>query len=254
MPSFPPLRKAHLAAIVTGGSLTVVALVALLAVASAGASPAAGGASIADAPALPVGVRVAGANRRAEYWRVELGLADQLVVDLASTNSRLAAEVCVLHYDVNDYSSEGAPCRAWTSTNTKRQMRFTAPAPGKWIVVVYGCAGCYIFRPLAASSVAYAFTARVRRYTRLTLVPAVGRIGRRVTLRGRVDAAQGGTVLLMRRSSGRWTPLGTARIGPEGGFAFATTLYRRGVVRIGASFAGDDRHLPSSDSTTLTLR
>lgn len=241
-------------AILSGGSLAGVALFALLAVASASALSAAGGASIADAPPLPVGARVAGANRRAEYWRVELGLADQLVVDLGSTNSRLAAEVCVLHYDVNDYSSEGAPCKAWTSTTTKRQMRFSAPAPGKWIVVVYGCGGCYIFRPLAASNVAYEFTARVRRYTRVTLVPATGKVGRRITLRGRVDAAQGGTVLLTRRSSGRWTPLGTARVGPDGMFAYPTTLYRRGLIRIGAVYGGDDRHLPSSDSTTLTLR
>lgn len=227
---------------------------ALLAVESSSASYAAGGDSIAAAPALPVGARVAGETRRPEYWRVQLGLADQLVVDLRSINSKLSAEVCVLHYDVNDYSSEGAPCKAWTSTHAKRQMRFTAPAPGQWIVVVYGCGGCYIFRPLAASNVAYEFTARVRRYTRVSLPPAKTKMGRPATLRGTVVGAEGGKILITHRSSGRWAPLGTARIGTTGSFAFTTTLYRRGVVRIGAVYAGNDRHLPSTATTTLTVR
>jgi hypothetical protein len=249
------MRPAHRTAVVAGGAFAIgAAVLALLSAASASGSYAAGGDSIATAPALPVGARVTGETRRPEYWRVELGLADQLVVDLASVKSKLAAEVCVLHYDVNDYSSEGAPCRAWTSTTTKRQMRFTAPAPGKWIVVVYGCGGCYIFRPLAASNVAYEFTARVRRYTRVILPPAKTKVGRPITLRGTVQGADGGMVLVTHRSSGRWAPLGTARIGTNGSFAFTTTVYRRGVTRIGAVYGGDDRHRPSTNTTTLTVR
>ena len=249
-----PHVSAHGTAVVAAGALAVgVAAWLLLAVGPARASSAGGGASISAAPPLPVGVRVAGENRRPEYWRVELGLADQLIVDLGSTKGNLAAEVCVLHYDVNDYSSEGAPCKAWTSTTTKRQMSFTAPAAGDWIVVLYGCGGCYIFRPLAADNVAYEFTARVRRYTSAILRPAKTKIGRPVTLRGTIDGAERGTVTLTRRASRRWVPLGTARIGANGSFALTTTVYRRGVVRIGAVYGGDDRHRPSSDTTTLTV-
>ena len=238
--------------IAAAGALAVMGLV--YAVASAAAGSAAGGASIATATNLPLGVRVEGESRRPEYWRVELGLADQFVVDLGSTNGRLSAEVCVLHYEVTDYSSDDARCRAWASTYTKRQLRFIAPAPGSWIVVVYGCGGCYIFRPLAASRVAYEFTARVHAYTRVTLPPSNARVGRRATLRGSVQGAAGGKLLITQRSQRRWVPLGTTSIRSNGSFAFTTTFYRRGVVQIGAMYAGDDRHRPSSGRTTVNVK
>jgi hypothetical protein len=239
--------------IAAAGALAVAVAGAVLAVASAVAASGEGGASIATASTLPLGVRVENESRRPEYWRVELGLADQLVVDIGSTNSKLSAEVCVLHYDVTDYSSDDAPCRAWKSTYTKRQLRFIAPAPGNWIVVVYGCGGCYIFRPLAASRTAYEFTARVQKYTRVILPPAKVRVGRRTTLRGSVQGAAGGKLLITQRSAGRWVPIGTAPIRSSGSFSFATTFYRRGVVQIGAVYAGDGRHRPSSGRTTVTV-
>ena len=55
---------------------TGVATGAQLAISSAGAPVVAGGDSIATATALPVETRVANTNRRPEYWRVDLGLAD----------------------------------------------------------------------------------------------------------------------------------------------------------------------------------
>ena len=237
--------------IATAGALAALCVVSA---ASAVAGSAAGGASIATAASLPLGVRVESESRRPEYWRVDLGLADRLVVDLGSRNSRLSVEVCVLHFDVTDYSSDDAPCRAWTSTYTKRQLRFVAPAPGSWIVVVYGCGGCYIFRPLNASRVAYEFTARVQAYTRVTIPPSNVRAGRRTTLRGTVQGAAGGKLLITQRSDRRWVPLGTTPIRSNGSFTFATTFYRRGVVQIGAMYAGDDRHRPSSGRTTVTVR
>jgi hypothetical protein len=238
--------------IVAAGALVVMGVVS--AVASAVAGSDGGGASIATAANLPLGVRIEGESRRPEYWRVELGLADQLVVDLGSTNSRLSAEVCVLHYEVTDYSSDDARCSAWASTSTKRQLRFIAPAPGSWIVVVYGCGGCYIFRPLAASRVAYEFTARVRAYTRVTMPPSIARAGRRATLRGSVQGAAGGKLLITQRLQRRWVPLGTTPIRSNGSFSFTTTFYRRGVVQIGAMYAGDDRHRPSSSRTTVSVK
>ena len=227
---------------------------AVSAVASAVAVSTAGGTSIATAANLPIGVRVENESRRPEYWRVELGLADRLVVDLGSKNSKLSVEVCVLHYNVTDYSSDDAPCRAWTSTYTKRQLRFIAPEPGSWIVVVYGCGGCYIFRPQNASRVAYEFTARVEAYTRVTMPPANARTGRRTTLRGTVQGATGGKLLITQRSGRRWVPLGTTSIRSNGSFSYTTTFYRRGLVQIGAMYAGDNWHRPSSERTTVTVR
>ena len=240
--------------IAVSAAFVVAVIGGVLAVASAVAASAAGGVTIATAPMLPVGVRVADESRRPEYWRVELGLADRLVVDLGSRNSKLSAEMCVLHYEVNDYSVDPSPCQAWSSTFTKRQLTFTAPAPGSWIVVVYGCGGCYIFRPLAAARVVYEFTARVQRFTRVTLIPAKTRVGRRTTIVGTVEGAASGKVLLTQRSGGRWVPLGSTRLRANGSFSFATTFFRRGVIRIGAMYAGDDRHRPSSGTTTVGIK
>lgn len=250
------LRPAHSKALAPYGVLAIVVVVsgALLAVASAVASSVAGGASIAAAPALPVEVRVVNATRLPEYWRLDLGLADQLVVDIGSTDRKYSAEVCVLDPDVNDYSSEGTPCRAMTSTNTKRQLRFVAPAAGNWIVVVYGCVGCTRFRPLGASYAAYEFSASVRRFTSVTLAPTTARVGRRATLRGTVKGAGAGPLQIVRRSSGRWVPLGTTQLRPDGSFVFKTTFYRRGVVQVGAVYAGDGRRRPSRETATVTVR
>jgi hypothetical protein len=238
------------------GVAAIVAVVAaLLAMGAAAASPAPGGGSIATATPLPVGVRVANTTRRPEYWRVELGLADQIVVDIGSTNRKFSAEVCLLAPDVNDYSSDDAPCQASAATNTKRQLRYVAPAAGQWIVVVWGCAGCTVFRPAGASYAAYEFTASVQRYTRVGLLaPTRAKAGRRITLRGTVAGVGAGTVQIVRRSSGRLVPLGTARLRSDGSFTFTTMLYERGVVRVGAVFAGDARHRPSKAMTTVTVR
>ena len=223
-------------------------------VSPAAASTADGGDSIATAKALPVGVRITNTSRRPEYWRVELGLADQFVVDIGSTDRRSYAEVCVLAPDVNDYSSEEAPCRAMVSTNVKRQLRFVAPSPGAWIVVVYGCVGCTIFRPAGAGYTAYEFTAHVRRFTSVTLPSIMARVARPATLRGSVRGAGGGPVEIVRLSQRRWVPLGTTQLRPDGSFLFKTTFHRRGAFKVGAVYAGDDGHRPSRDTATLTVR
>ena len=244
-------RRAYIAA---GGALAIVLAVGTL-LAVAPAAGAAGGDSIAAAPDLPLGVQVKNVNRRPEYWRVVLGLADELVVDIGSTNSKYSAEVCVLDPGVNDYSADEAPCRAAASTNTRRQMRFRSPALGRWIVVVWGCAGCTVFRPLGASYAAYEFTAYARRYTGITLLgPSRARAGGRITLRGTVQGAGGGLLEIVRRAPGRqWVPLGTTRLEADGSFVYVTTLHRRGVMRIGAVYGGDDRHRPSRDTITITV-
>jgi hypothetical protein len=261
-PELWPAYQGTISRVTIGGVLrpkqvsaaAAVAVFSVLGVASAVAGSATGGASVAAAEDLPIGVRLEGENRRPEYWRVELGLADRFVVDLGSRNRKLSVEVCLLHYDITDYSSDDAPCRAWTSTYTKRQLRFIAPAPGSWIVVVYGCGGCYIFRPSNASRATYEFTAHVQAYTHVSMPPSQARAGRRVTLRGVVQGAAGGKILMTRRSGRRWVPLGATRVRSDGSFYFATTFDRRGVAQIGAMYAGDERHRPSSGAATVSIR
>lgn len=236
------------------GAVLAALLVAAVPAGGAGAS---GGDSIATAPKLPLGVRVAHVTRRPEYWRVELGLADELVVDLGSTNSSYSAEVCVLDPDVNDYSSDQAPCRAMAATNKKRQLRFRSPALGQWTLVAWGCAGCTVFfRPAAGSYAAYEFTAYVRRYTAVTLLrPKRARAGAPLRLAGTVQGAGGGLLQLVRRlPGGQWAPIGTSRIRSDGTFAYRASFARPGIVRIGAIYGGDASHLPSKDAIVVAVR
>ena len=226
----------------------------MLAVAKADTAALDGGGSIEAAPQLPLDVQVKNASRRPEYWRVQLGLADELVVNIGSTNSKFSAEVCVLDPDVNDYSVDGAPCQAAAATNTRKQLRFRAPASGSWIVVVWGCTGCTVFR-LISSYGAYEFTASVRRYTGVSLLgPSRVKAGGRITLRGAVQGAGGGTLEIVRRAmGGQWVPLGKAKLNRDGTFEYATTLYQRGVMRIGAVYGGDFRHRPSRAMITVVV-
>lgn len=235
-------------------AVAAAAAASLLAAAPGAAVGMSGGDSIATAPALPLGVQIAHATRTPEYWRVALGLADELVIDLDSTNGRYSAEVCVLDPDVNDYSSDQAPCRAMAATNTKRQLRFRSPGLGTWTVVAWACAGCTaFFKSSGAGYAAYEFTAYVRRFTAVTLLgPARIRAGARMLLRGSVQGASGGLLQLARRlPGGLWVPLGTATIEPDGSFRFRTSLPRRGSVPLAAIYGGDRRHLPSRDAIVV---
>jgi hypothetical protein len=232
----------------------ILAMGTPLTVAPAEAAGLGGGDSIAAAPNLPLGVNVKNVTQRPEYWRVEMGLADELVVDVGSTNSKFSAEVCVLDPDLNDYSVDGAPCQAAAATNTRRQLRFRAPASGSWIVVVWGCTGCTVFR-LITSYGAYEFTASVRRYTGASLLgPSRVKAGGRITLRGAVQGASGGLLEIVRRATGgQWVPLGKTRLKADGTFEYATTLYQRGVMRISAVYGGDSRHRPSRATITVAV-
>lgn len=246
-------RRTRTAAAVV--AIAAVTIAALLAAGPAAAAGSTGGTSIATAPSLPLGRQITHATRRPEYWRVEMGPADELVVDLGSTNSRFSAEVCVLDPDVNDYSSDQAPCRAMAATNMKRQLRFRSPGLGRWTVVAWGCTGCTLFNPSGASYASYELTAYVRRFTAVTLLaPSRVRAGARMLLRGSVQGASGGLLQLARRlPGGLWVPLGTATIEPDGSFRFRTSLPRRGSVRLAAIYGGDRRHLPSRDAIVVAV-
>lgn len=246
-------RRTRTAAAVV--AIAAVTIAALLAAGPAAAAGSTGGTSIATAPALPLGRQITHATRRPEYWRVEMGPADELVVDLGSTNSRFSAEVCVLDPDVNDYSSDQAPCRAMAATNTKRQLRFRSPGLGQWTVAAWGCTGCTLFNPSGAGYAAYEFTAYVRKYTAVTLLgPRRATAGARLALKGSVQGASAGLLQLVRRlPGGRWVPLGTTRIKADGTFAYRTAFPRSGIVRIGAVYGGDERHLPSRDAIVVAV-
>jgi hypothetical protein len=183
-----------------------------------------------------------------------MDLGDQIVIDLGSTNKDWVA-VCLLQPDVNDYSvNDEPPCVATVSTSSKRQLRFIAPASGGWIVVVWGCKGCGVFRPNAVR-VAYEFTAFVQRFTRVTLLaPARVSVGRRVKLKGTVEGAgvATGVVDLVARVSGQWVPLGSTRLQAGGTFFFTPRLSQRGSFRVRAVYNGDSSHRASG--TTVTLR
>lgn len=233
--------------------LTLVALiVALLAVQAHASAFDDNGGSIAAAPALPLGQRIVKATNKPVFWRVQLDLGDQIVVDFGSTNKDYA-ELCLLQPDVNDYSvNDEPPCAVFVSTKFKSQLRFIAPASGGWIVVVWGCTGCQVFRP-GARRVAYEFTAFLKRFTRVTLLaPARASVGRRVKLKGTVEGAATGVIDLVARVSGQWVPLGSTRLQAGGFFVFNPRFSQRGLFRVRALYRGDSSHRASG--TTVTLR
>jgi hypothetical protein len=241
--------------VITSGlaRLTVgVLMVALLTVQAHASAFDDGGGSIGEAPGLPLGERIVISTNKPLFWRVQMDLADQIVIDFGSTNKEYA-EVCLLRPDVNDYSiNDAPPCAFFVSTKTKSQLRFIAPASGGWIIVVWGCKGCQAFRP-TDWRVAYELTAFVKRFTRVTLLaPTRASVGRRVKLKGTVEGATTGVVDLVARVSGQWVPLGRSRLQAGGFFVFNPRLSQRGLFRVRALYPGDSSHRASG--TTVTLR
>jgi hypothetical protein len=102
----------------------------------------------------------------------------------------------------------------------------------------------------------YAFVARIRLFTRLTLVgPRVARPGQRLTWRGRVIGRRvAGDIVVLEQARGRrWTPFARTRVGTDGGFSYATAAGAAGTYRIRALYRGDADHQPASVRTTLRV-
>jgi hypothetical protein len=113
-----------------------------------------GGANIASAPTLPVGTAVSGGaatvdnyttcckfwahpdSSGVEYWRIAAVAGDQLTIDwtdVAGTN----VSACLLTPDITDFTvGDVDGCAAYLRNNAKRELKFTIPSPGGWILAV----------------------------------------------------------------------------------------------------------------------
>jgi len=209
-----------------------------------------GGATIASAPELPRDQQVLGGQPAqvgvvpTEFWRVKLLAADHVKIDYGVTNHDQLNEgvrICVLAPSVTDYTQEGANCQAESSTDSKRELTWSAPSAGRYTLRVdtNGCGGCEL---------AYELTGSVRHFTALALhAPGLVRAHAKVRLTGKVSGANSGSVQLriQRKAQHAWKVIGSAALSETGAFHLTTHATGRGSYRIRAFFRGDRSHLPS---------
>jgi hypothetical protein len=120
----------------------VVAGIALASLASSGAArPAAGGASIANAPLVPFGQQRFGnlaaihpddSGRSWEFWKLNLVTGDRVGIDFEQINSDAMDYVEVYPVGTTDYTlnSTNALFSRSASANNKGELLFTAPRTG----------------------------------------------------------------------------------------------------------------------------
>jgi hypothetical protein len=180
-------------------ALALLASVVLAAVSLAGLNGAtAGGASIAEAVALPLGNEVSSGALRtrklnalpwaAEYWKVTMAPGDRLVLDYGATND-LGVGVCLLSPDVTDFTEQKASCLASAITMDKTELRFTAPVDG-FYTVRFAVNACACTDPLS-----YTFLARVVVPTRIALhAPRLVRHGAHIRVSGVIAGGAAGAI------------------------------------------------------------
>lgn len=237
--------------------LAVLACAVLSAVSLASRSSAtAGGASIAEAVALPLGTQVSSGALRtrrlnalpwaAEYWKVTMAPGDRLVLDYGATND-LGVGVCLLAPDVTDFTEQKAPCLASAITMDKTELRFTAPVDGSY-TVRFAVNACACTDPLS-----YTFLARVVVPTRIALhTTRVVRHGARIRVSGVVTGGATGAIAL--RLSGPFNSRKIAVIRAGGRFSSAFTLRLPGRYTLTAIFYGNPSYGQSTSSVHITAK
>jgi hypothetical protein len=236
------LRRGRTAGQPLRAALIILGTVALLCAATA---TAAGGDTIATAPTLPLGKKITGGaaccsegyNHRKEFWRVTLQRGDRLKVDFGTTNGDLAA-LCVLDPSVTDFTLAKAGCLAIGLTYHKDQFSFGAPVDGTYILEVLAN---------TEEDLAYLMTASIRQRTEAFLTgPATAHARAPITLRGRVERARSGKVVISTYIAGAWVVLGSTPLRTDGSFRFPTRTVTRGMLRFRAIYTGDGSHAAST--------
>jgi Bacterial pre-peptidase C-terminal domain len=206
-----------------------------------------GGASIAGAPDLPVGQRVVdGASTDSGdvdlYWRIALASSDQLRVDYGSNNQN-GIELTLYAPNVTDYTLRDANPLVEDSTNSKHEVKFVAPSPGR-----------YTLRVQAYHQLAYEISAYVRHHTITSFsVPSLLEANAVLRVRGSVAGTSGGRLLIRVTGPHRYVRKVIATMNSSGDFSWTTKVSRSGVYHVRAIYYGDDEHLPSSAVRTVRV-
>jgi hypothetical protein len=242
----------------------VVSAVTALAPTSALAN---GGANIASAPAMPIGTPVSGGAATVdnyttcckfwahpdtggvEYWRINTLAGDQLTIDWTDVAGTYVS-VCLMTPDITDFTvGDVQDCAAYLQNNAKRELRFTVPTPGAWILAV-GDDWCCNHEGWAYDLITYV---KHKTSTMLTANSPV-RAHRQATLHGAVSGVAAGKVVIQRRGkTGGWTTVGLKAVRSNGSFVFKTRVGAARTYRYRAQFLGDDSHLPSSATCAVKV-
>ena len=258
-------RRGHKIGRVTGSRTraTVAGLVALAFVILGSASAALaksqnGGADIASAPQLPLGVKTASgwalaaggqntAGGYGEYWRLKMNAGDRLVFDWALTQSECSSGaeqgVEVFAPKVTDYTVDQAHAVAYDSFvfKTKTEFRWVAPSSGNWIFDFYGC-----------QTFSYTFLAHLQAFTRIHLVaPSLVGHGHKVAVSGRVEGVQTGKVAVMVRRGRVLLTTKVVSLTRRGRFKVKLTFSKPGKDSLKVAYYGDSKHRPSKASATI---
>jgi hypothetical protein len=230
-----------------------VVAISLFVVTPASARSAAGGSSIASAPPLPLGQTVTSGwnltdtvNNTGEYgefWRVQMGAGDRIVIDMADTGGDSCGpgtpNVAIYAPSVTDFTiSQSQQTASFSSgSSTKYEYVWVAPTPGNWTFFFDGC-----------RQNSYTFNASLQLLTVTTLVPPPRLVstGGSIPVHGTISGISSGELLVVVTG-----PKGFKRFGKVlpihgGSFTWSFKPTLPGVYHFRASFPGDANHRPSS--------
>lgn len=203
-----------------------------------------GGSNIASAPELPLGQQVQGGTtdgcKQEEFWRITLLRGDRVTLDYGSLNGETIV-LAIYSPSTTDYTFDGdSPIGSLANSGTARkaELRYVAPAPGRY-VLVFRTAACGV-------AMAYEMTGYVRHLTNATLTaPPVARAHSRLTLKGRISGLNAGKVAIQARNTTRWKTLTLMAVKRNGSFVYKARVGAPGTYRFRAVYYGDASHLPS---------
>ncbi len=224
--------------------LTVLVGSCAVGFAIAAAALAGGGSTIANAPDLPIGTKVTGAQPYAgnlsiprEYWGITVSARDMLVIAYGSDNEYIAS-VCLYPPSTTDATEKGTDCATYNETVPTQAITYTVPSAGRWILKV---------ARLGYSDLAYHLTVEVKHATRASLSgPASVRARHVVALRGAIAGLSAGKVKIQLRGKAGWTTLAQVAVKADGSFRYTFRAGAAGLLRLRAIFAGDATHLAAN--------
>ena len=174
-----------------------------------------------------------------QFWRLTLRRGDHAKLDFGSLNGTTVV-LQLYAPSVTDYTFSGDGgyiTNAGTGGNGKGELRYIAPAPGRYTLYFRTAGECN-------DALAYELTGYVQHLTRATLSgPRVARAHSLIKLHGAVKGLANGKVVAQSLVHGRWRTLRLVSVAATGRFTFAARVGAPGVQRFRAVFYGDSSHL-----------
>lgn len=199
-----------------------------------------GGTYPSNAPTVTSGSTVSGGNpavddsscnhaghNGTEYYKVQLGPGDHLIVDLTDITGK-NSDLCLFAPSVTDYTIASSNTLEEVETPTTHKVEMTYIAP---------TAGAYILAPSATysgESWGYSMIVNVLHGSAVSASgPQAVKVGHKIKIGGQATAA--GQVALQLKSGG-WQTVGQANTGGSGSFKFAYKATHTGQYKFRVLF------------------